>query len=570
MRLRSDDFELDRAYLTAEFLRWPEAADIMDRAEERGEFLQPWVLARDAELRAALGQSDRYLRLAARLADFDGRNSPDPFEIARTLGLVKNDLVSPDRLIEIARAAIAVNPSAVWRRMPLGLAYYRAGRFREAIDHLAAPELESEHLAPSIRALARWRLGEKDAAREQLALADEKFESWCRERTSGRGTAWLNWWFDGFMLVVLRREAHELIDGHAPDDRAALASVRAAMGKLIDDRDSPTWAYDLALRLEPGNVPFRNARAARLIELGRFAEAEPQLAAMVEGKAKEPRAWVERGMLLAGAGRPDRAAADFARALELIPQDLNPFHARSILCAEMAAQPAAFDRLLGLRQSDALLWYTRACDHLIQGSPKAAVADFVRGGEPPATTEFAVMYAAALLLAGDQQGYARYVSQQADVHGNADETVTTYILTRAAMLAGRPPVPPHRMLEWASLALKREPRVAWYAHAKGLAAFRAGDMQTARAALEESEQLAWNEARVLNQAALSLIDLREGHVDTARTRFDEARESLDLAPTIRPASGKIQLLDWLEFQVLRPQIEGPIFDRVFPVDPFVR
>ena len=26
------------------------------------------------------------------------------------------------------------------------------------------------------------------------------------------------------------------------------------MGDLIDDRDSPTWAYDLALRLEPGNA----------------------------------------------------------------------------------------------------------------------------------------------------------------------------------------------------------------------------------------------------------------------------------------------------------------------------
>jgi len=43
------------------------------------------------------------------------------------------------------------------------------------------------------------------------------------------------------------------------------------MGNLIDDRDSPTWAYDLALRLEPGNAEFRNALAARLIELGRLA-----------------------------------------------------------------------------------------------------------------------------------------------------------------------------------------------------------------------------------------------------------------------------------------------------------
>ena len=142
----------------------------------------------------------------------------------------------------------------------------------------------------------------------------------------GRGTAWLAWWADCFPLVVFRREAHELINGRVPDDRAAFARVRSAMGDLIDDRDSPTWAYDLALKLEPGNNTFRSALAARLLTLGRLAEAEPHFAAMVEGKAKEPRTWVDRGMLLAQAGQPERAAADFARALALVPQDIQvPF-----------------------------------------------------------------------------------------------------------------------------------------------------------------------------------------------------------------------------------------------------
>ena len=93
-------------------------------------------------------------------------------------------------------------------------------------------------------------------------------------------------------------------------------------------------------------------------------------------------------------------------------------------------------------------------------------------------------------------------------------------------------------------------------------------METARRALEESERLPWNDARVLNQVALSLIDLREGHTETARTRYDRARLTLDLPPTVRSIAGKVQLLDWLEFQVLRPQIEGPLYDRVFPADVF--
>ena len=113
-----------------------------------------------------------------------------------------------------------LNPAETWRRSSLGLAYYRAGRHREALDHLAAAA--SPLTDPSRRrslAMAHWRLGEKDEARKALARADGQFESWCRERSGGRGTAWVDWWFDGPRLVALRREAHELIDGHAPDDR---------------------------------------------------------------------------------------------------------------------------------------------------------------------------------------------------------------------------------------------------------------------------------------------------------------------------------------------------------------
>ena len=55
----------------------------------------------------------------------------------------------------------------------------------------------------------------------------------------------------------------------------------------------------------------------------------------------------------------------------------------------------AYERLLALRPSDALLWYVRAGQHLMRGNAGAAVADFIRGGKPPATNEFAYEYAAA-------------------------------------------------------------------------------------------------------------------------------------------------------------------------------
>ena len=124
-----------------------------------------------------------------------------------------------------------------------------------------------------------------------------------------------------------------MIGGHAPDDQPALARVRAAMGDLLDQRDSPTWAYDLALRLEPWNVQYEKALAARLIELGRLPEAEPHLTAMVKDKPDQPRGWADRAILLSEAEEPDRAAADMAHALELLPDDFQLFGDRAKLCA---------------------------------------------------------------------------------------------------------------------------------------------------------------------------------------------------------------------------------------------
>jgi len=570
LRLRAADFELDRAYLLADFGRWAEAADFFDRAGSRGKFLGPWPKARQIELLAALGDRDRCLRAATRLADWDGPVRPDPYEVALALGMMPNEVVSPERLIDIARQGIAVKPAEAWRKLPLGLALYRAGRFREARDHLTAHVPDAAHqLGAPIQAMARWRLGDKDEARKALARTDGKFVTWCRERSGGRGSAWLNWWFDGPQLVALRREAHALIDGKAPDDRAALAKVRAEMGNLIDDRDSPTWAYDLALRLEPGNVEYRKALAARLIELGRLADAEPLLSAIVEGKTKEPQAWVDRGLLLAQSGLPDRAAADFGRALELLPEDFAIWGSRTGLCRSMAAQPAAYDLLLTRRPSDALLWYIRAEQHLMRREYKAAVADFGRGGEPPATTEFAYVYAAALLLAREDSSYRDYVIRLANRHGDESEPFTLYVLARLAALAERPAVPPDRIVAWANRAVQRA-RGPHYFHVQAVASLRAGDNEAASESVESSRRLRWNAGgQALNDLVVGMIQNRQGRAALAREQFERVKAVFDRTPSASLGDA-VLLTDWLEFQVLRPQIEGPLLDTGFPADPFAR
>ena len=63
----------------------PRPQTFLIRPTDANEFLHPWPLARRAELLAALGERDRYLRAAARLVDFDGATRPDPYEVAMSL-----------------------------------------------------------------------------------------------------------------------------------------------------------------------------------------------------------------------------------------------------------------------------------------------------------------------------------------------------------------------------------------------------------------------------------------------------------------------------------------------------
>ena len=135
------------------------------------------------------------------------------------------------------------------------------------------------------------------------------------------------------------------------------------------------------------------------------------------------------------------------------------------------------------------------------------------------------------------------------------------------MLASDSPVPPQRILAWASRAAAGESR-AWLSHVHGLAAYRAGDMENAKRAFKQSQGLPWESSGQLNELGLSLVAVREGQTKDARTRFDRARPMLYLPPAMQSHAGTTLLPDWLEFQILRPQIERALFDPPFPANPF--
>jgi hypothetical protein len=210
---------------------------------------------------------------------------------------------------------------------------------------------------------------------------------------------------------------------------------------------------------------------------------------------------------------------------------------------------------------------------LTQRDWQGAVADFTRGGEPPATNEFAYEYAAALLLAGRRSEYHRFMNQMAERYSSSGNAFTLYVLARMAALSERPVVPAKRMVEWAKRAVEQGP-TGWYYHALGLATFRAGDPEAAIRAIDDSRRTTWRYGDALNDCAMGLAHLRRGRRAEARYLVERARNAMErMAMQVRNdqlAGPGIPVSDWLELQLLLPQLEGPLYDAGFPTEAFAR
>src|SRR5262249_39313066 len=82
--------------------------------------------------------------------------------------------------------------------------------------------------------------------------------------------------------------------------------------------------------------PEPTARARSLIELGRWSDAEAAFAEVVNARPDVAAVWLERGRYYLTRSQPEKAAADFARALDLVPQDRSWSSPRSTMILGLA------------------------------------------------------------------------------------------------------------------------------------------------------------------------------------------------------------------------------------------
>jgi tetratricopeptide (TPR) repeat protein len=217
-----------RGRLCAEAAQWKRAAADFSRAFEREPPRDANVWFEYAYLRLQVGDAEGYRKLCEKMfKQFgSGRAVDDIALLAHTCVLAPDALGDAARVQQLAEKRLALTPATSvhhpWSLHVLGLACYRAGEHRKAVEWLNKglkedPFWEGRVQNWLVLAMAEQRLGHAEEARKWLARA----EQWINEKTrnqAGSGTRFAptGWhWRDWAGIQRLRREAEALVKGKA-------------------------------------------------------------------------------------------------------------------------------------------------------------------------------------------------------------------------------------------------------------------------------------------------------------------------------------------------------------------
>jgi tetratricopeptide (TPR) repeat protein/tRNA A-37 threonylcarbamoyl transferase component Bud32 len=352
------------------------------------------------------------------------------------------------------------------------------------------------------------------------------------------------------------------------DAKVALALAEARLYDAKSDALERRLALarselDQAMKAEAEDPGLLLRMAKAEAELGRAGRVEPLLVRATSRHPRDPYTWVQSGLVRDRLGRTDQAAADFARAIELLPLDRFFASPRSRLILELAGHERVFSALLDARPDDKHLWIGRGRYHALRDRWRLAAADYARGIEPvpsPGTHEY-YEFACLLLLVGDKERY-RGLIQTLDA--KVDETKDprlAYELARACIITPQMTEDPQRVIRWARLAAESA-AYAWHSHVVGAAYYRAGDYQEALRWLDNSLAQTWDMGRPLNQFVLAMVHRRMGHAEQAAASLKESirlYEEMD-SGRVDGAVPSIFAPDWMTIQIYRREADSLFAD----------
>jgi WD40 repeat protein/tetratricopeptide (TPR) repeat protein len=323
------------------------------------------------------------------------------------------------------------------------------------------------------------------------------------------------------------------------EHRAYIVSVafNAGGGKLL------TGSWDGTARLWAVPTPVK----ADVERVTLWAEVLTGL--MIDGseapQVLDAKAWIDRRNRLAELGGPP-VPPTVPSAPPLILTDLLDYHeaeARAWLSAgQWSAALFHLNRLVAAEPDRASYRRDRGYTFTMLGRWAEAAADYGRVTELALDDlEFGFEYAAVLLLAGEDHRYRTYCAALLDRAGRGLSPREAYLAGRICALAPGAVRDPAAAVRLAEQAVEAEPNVAWHLHGLGMALYRAGQFDRAKARLKESVAAdpRWA-AQVLNRFALALSYDKTGDPDEARKAYGEAtRTSL---PALHRHDGLAHLL----------------------------
>jgi tetratricopeptide (TPR) repeat protein/tRNA A-37 threonylcarbamoyl transferase component Bud32 len=420
----------------------------------------------------------------------------------------------------------------------------------------------------------------------------ERAWRWCRRNPTGAALALtvlvLVGLCVGGALWLQRQQLERRIEAELKRGRARLA-IEEALGHQEDLRQQGLWEdarseltladtrlydagsdelrrrlvqahseLDQAIRDEAADPGLILRMAKAEAELGRAGRVESLLKRATSRRPRDPNTWVQSGLVRDRLGRTDRAVADFARAIELLPRDRFFASPRSRLLVELAGHERVYSALLQARPEDKYLWIGRGRHHALRDRWRQAAADYARGIEPvasPSTDEY-YEYACLLLLVGDQGRYRELIRTLGEQVDKTKEPRLAYELARACIITPEMTADPERVIRWARLAADSA-TLPWHCHVVGAAYDRAGNHDEALRWLGKSLEGSWDEGRPLNQFVLAMIHRRMGHPERAAALFKESMRSYEEMESRRVdgAVPGVFAADWMTIQIYRHEAE---------------
>jgi tetratricopeptide (TPR) repeat protein len=505
------------------------AADYARAFERREpETLIPWLTR--GLLQLAQGDEAAYRQTCRQaLTHFAGITEQFPRDTqARLCSLAPGALPDDATLWPLVANTTAGDAAFLWVRLYFrGTACYRAGRHDEAVRCLRESLAKTNYVARSMNypvlALALYRLGQTEAALQELENTRRQHDQWVQQTLSTRDklTPW-PYWYDWVEFQHYRREAHLVIEQAPPPDDPRLNVLHGRAYAALGRMDRAAAEYAKAVQAAP-NDPAIGSEVFRFhVDAKRWAEADTALAALKRLSPKDPNIHLEAFRAFAASGRWDQAVVEHAAATRLRPSDatilLEPFrfHAEQ---GDAAKADAAYVAATKDRPNDILfrIQCGNACARFKQWQrardeyARILEIDLLGNGEVNRSAWLSL--AVLQLYLDDGNGYRQSCRRLVERYGDNANPQIKEVLVRMCLLHPDPGVAPARVAALARQCLKELGSPAQSLHIVALAAERAGIHDTDLPALEKA--LATNDWAT-QRMVLALIYQRRGEYGRAR------------------------------------------------------